>query len=97
MRNGTILVFLGDHSMTIRSHSARRTLAVRIEMRLKDCFRRPSDEILRKKQLEKRLTQNSIKFNNAVKILLLGAGESGKTTIIKQMKILHVQNGFSFE
>lgn len=83
--------------MTIRSQSARRTLAVRIEMRLKDCFRRPSDEILRKKQLEKRLTQNSIKFNNAVKILLLGAGESGKTTIIKQMKILHVQNGFSFD
>lgn len=67
------------------------------EMLLKDCFRRPSEDILRKKQLEKRLTQINQKFIESVKILLLGAGESGKTTIIKQMKILHVQNGFSFE
>ncbi|EAT34660.1 AAEL013125-PA [Aedes aegypti] len=66
-------------------------------MLLKDCFRRPSEEIARRKQLEKRLTQINQKFANSVKILLLGAGESGKTTIIKQMKILHVQNGFSFE
>lgn len=34
------------------------------------------------------------RFNETVKILLLGTGESGKTTIIKQMKILHI-NGFS--
>ncbi|XP_021698987.1 guanine nucleotide-binding protein G(f) subunit alpha [Aedes aegypti] len=66
-------------------------------MLLKDCFRRPSEEIARRKHLEKRLTQINQKFANSVKILLLGAGESGKTTIIKQMKILHVQNGFSFD
>lgn len=35
-------------------------------------------------------------FEETNKILLLGTGESGKTTIIKQMKILHIK-GFSDE
>lgn len=35
-------------------------------------------------------------FVDTKKILLLGTGESGKTTIIKQMKILHI-DGFSDE
>jgi Flp pilus assembly CpaF family ATPase len=37
---------------------------------------------------------NSLYFYINVNFLFAGAGESGKTTIIKQMKILHI-SGFS--
>jgi len=41
--------------------------------------------------IDKRLREDKRKLFNEVKILLLGSGESGKSTIFKQMKIL--QNG----
>ncbi|XP_030634600.1 guanine nucleotide-binding protein G(t) subunit alpha-2-like [Chanos chanos] len=48
------------------------------------------------KELEKQLQEDADKESKTVKLLLLGAGESGKSTIVKQMKILH-QGGYTKE
>lgn len=45
--------------------------------------------------IDQQLKEESIQRAREVKILLLGAGESGKTTILKQMQILHTPEGFS--
>lgn len=55
-----------------------------------------SDEEILSKKIGLSLKEHSRSFDDAIKILLLGTGESGKTTIIKQMKILHI-NGFPNE
>ncbi|XP_058809965.1 guanine nucleotide-binding protein G(i) subunit alpha-like [Phymastichus coffea] len=48
----------------------------------------------RSKKIDKDLRADGEKAANEVKLLLLGAGESGKSTIVKQMKIIH-ESGFS--
>ncbi|XP_035243910.1 guanine nucleotide-binding protein G(t) subunit alpha-2-like [Anguilla anguilla] len=55
-----------------------------------------SAEDKKSKELEKQLQQDADKDSKTVKLLLLGAGESGKSTIVKQMKILH-QGGYTKE
>ncbi|BFZ61509.1 Guanine nucleotide-binding protein alpha-2 subunit [Saitoella coloradoensis] len=45
-------------------------------------------------RIDKQLEEDARKLRKECKILLLGSGESGKSTIVKQMKIIH-QNGFS--
>jgi len=62
------------------------------------CFD-PNDPVkegqkIRNRQLEKQLKIWNKDYMKATKVLLLGTGESGKTTIIKQMRILHI-NGYS--
>ncbi|KAI8381194.1 heterotrimeric G protein alpha subunit B [Radiomyces spectabilis] len=56
------------------------------------------DEIdrLHSHQIDSQLRAERIKLRNEVKLLLLGAGESGKSTIVKQMKLIH-DGGFTRE
>ncbi|KAG6840731.1 guanine nucleotide-binding protein subunit alpha [Blastosporella zonata] len=44
--------------------------------------------------IDKHLEEDNKKFKKECKILLLGSGESGKSTVVKQMKIIH-QGGYS--
>ncbi|XP_062259536.1 guanine nucleotide-binding protein G(i) subunit alpha-2 [Platichthys flesus] len=48
----------------------------------------------RSKMIDKNLREDGEKASREVKLLLLGAGESGKSTIVKQMKIIH-EDGYS--
>lgn len=43
----------------------------------------------RNDQIEASLTMARNKTPNAIKLLLLGAGESGKSTVLKQMRLIH--------
>lgn len=46
------------------------------------------------KQIEEQLQKEKQVLRATHRLLLLGAGESGKSTIVKQMRILHI-NGFN--
>ncbi|OQV12780.1 Guanine nucleotide-binding protein G(i) subunit alpha [Hypsibius exemplaris] len=48
------------------------------------------------RQIDRHLRQDLERRTKEVKLLLLGAGESGKSTLVKQMKIIH-QDGYSEE
>lgn len=49
---------------------------------------------LRSVRIDRELYEHARQEMNVVKILLLGAAESGKSTLVKQMKIIH-SNGFN--
>jgi GTPase SAR1 family protein len=55
---------------------------------------KPSPEVQESRRIDKYLKTAGSEYRQEVKLLLLGAGESGKSTIAKQMQILH-KNGFS--
>ena len=50
----------------------------------------------RSRKIDRELAIDGEKASREVKLLLLGAGESGKSTIVKQMKIIH-ETGYSQE
>lgn len=61
------------------------------------CFSCTYDpETLRSREIEAYLRRDEDQNAQEVKVLLLGAGESGKTTILKQMRLIHM-SGFTQE
>ncbi|EFO98891.1 CRE-GPA-3 protein [Caenorhabditis remanei] len=51
---------------------------------------------LKSKAIDKEMMANHMSQSKVVKLLLLGAGECGKSTVLKQMRILH-DHGFTAE
>jgi len=54
------------------------------------------DDDKRNSEIDRQLAMENKKVKNTIKLLLLGTGESGKSTVAKQLKILHM-SGFSKE
>ncbi|KAI8578345.1 hypothetical protein K450DRAFT_247475 [Umbelopsis ramanniana AG] len=48
----------------------------------------------RNDQIDDQIRRDKVNLKNEIKMLLLGAGESGKSTILKQMKLIH-DGGYS--
>ncbi|XP_067670717.1 guanine nucleotide-binding protein subunit alpha-12-like [Haliotis asinina] len=47
---------------------------------------------IRSHEIDKKLMKDRLTFRRTVRLLLLGAGESGKSTFLKQMRIIHGQD-----
>lgn len=63
-----------------------------------NCGSKPStrEATAKSDAIDKELEEDAKRYKKECKILLLGSGESGKSTIVKQMKIIH-QGGFTLD
>ncbi|KAH6683224.1 G protein alpha subunit [Halenospora varia] len=61
------------------------------------CFggRKDEDEYKKSKEIDAMIHRDEKEMQKVVKLLLLGAGESGKSTILKQMKLIYTKEGIS--
>lgn len=67
-----------------------------LDMKSFSCFK-PRDPFKNwSKELDKKVALWAKDFDSSFKLLLLGPAGAGKTTILKQMKIIHFE-GFSLE
>jgi len=48
-----------------------------------------SEEAIRAREVDEQMRQMQLEEENHFKILLLGAGESGKSTVVKQVKLIY--------
>eukprot|EP00061_Rhincodon_typus_P014436 g41448.t1 len=53
---------------------------------------REVEQLRKSKQIDELISRDKTYVRRLVKILLLGAGESGKSTFLKQMRIIHGQD-----
>jgi len=67
-------------------------------LQLFSCFRSQEDKEEKQKSemIDKEIQKDKQRLKKEIKMLLLGPGESGKSTIVKQMKIIN-QNGYTTE
>lgn len=61
------------------------------------CNKKYFQDLKRSHEIDKMLQKEKRRLRREIKILLLGAGESGKSTVMKQMKIIHGESLFNNE
>lgn len=78
------------HAQSVNYRTFRTWPTIK-QVKMAMCIASPEQKeaVRRSRQIDKQLQQERRSLKQEIKILLLGAGESGKSTFIKQMRIIH--------